>query len=318
MIRTLGNFAKFRQFISQKSYFFSFHRYNNPIRRLSQYSIANVINTIPNQIPMISLMQGQQTMFKSAPPKRIYKAPVREDFLRKIDFAQEIKSNDIKNFKTNLVGGNVVILAGPPGVASVKISWDANLSKELLPKFYLDRDTLFLTADSFKPFLTQKNAFVFEITLPATVNVDVQMYGGTVFVNKMAGNFKVNMWAGSVTGFCSSKALDVTVHAGEVTVYNLCGNAKASVSFGDIQLLFDKLEKNNTIALYSKFGDVNLRLPAGTLETNQVIKNKKNLPNLVGANITTSTFLGDTKVDMQDSSPLVNSAFEESKRPSKF
>lgn len=230
---------------------------------------------------------------KHAKNKALQK-PIRENFIRRVDFEQELKNINCKSLMVHLIGGNLIIQGSTSQDASIKIQW--NEQKSNLPKFYCEEEVLYLSARSLRPFIQQKNAYIIELTIPLEMDVKIKMYGGVIFIDKIKGdNLDIHMKAGTISGYPKVKNLTAKLVAGDINMHQLEGSADISVGVGDIGLSFDSITSDSKINLSCKLGDIRLNVPKGTLASNDAIKGEK-IENSVGAEISAKVWVGDLKI----------------------
>lgn len=172
-----------------------------------------------------------------------------------------------------------------------------------MPNFFLKDDPLFLVSKCIRPFLGQKNAYIFEVSLPPTTRLNINMFAGTLFLAGMSGDVDVSIKAGEVAGITDSQSVNIALIAGNVNLHRLTGNAYARVYIGNIALRFDKVVKESNINLRSIPGDVAVNFPNGFFGASKAPRAKGNISNAIGAGVYTSTMLSD--VCIEEASELV-------------
>ncbi|MCP4476052.1 MAG: hypothetical protein GY821_16140 [Gammaproteobacteria bacterium] len=229
--------------------------------------------------------------------KKLFNPPRRENYIHRVD-AEQALSGTIKNFTADLIGGNLVILAGEDNVCRYRLQWREEIKVEEQPKLTLLDGELSFRSKSFKPFVRQKDAYVIELILPAQVNVNIRMFAGTVYIENIIGELEVKLTAGDVNVIGPTQCSNISVWAGNIHLHQVCGSVSAKVKLGDATTLFAEMPPENAeVNLSTWLGDVSARFPQGFLLTDNSIKTMPLQQNTTGAKIALSAKLGDVKVD---------------------
>ena len=246
---------------------------------------------------LMSVLNAQTMAFsRSAFHKGAFS--VNANSLKQETFFEKINIDNCTKVDVNLYLGNLVFLSGPPGVAQVRMQWDAE--PELLPKVSIKNDTLCIASDSLKPLALgeRKSAYVIEVTIPPTINITTHLkIGGSVYLDKLSGDIDIFMRAGEIRGVSHAHNAKIAMHAGRVYLRGLTGDAIISNKVGNIKVGFDVVHENSRISLGTTAGDIELYVPDNfmAISGHNTMKSGQ-LANSIGANIQVHTRLGKIMV----------------------
>lgn len=287
-------------------------------RKWSQEFIKKRINTV-TQVNAVTLFgtskPSSKVYFSTLGDKMFRKNSFRpiecEDPIRRVDHEVRLDNVDFTAFKADLIGGNLNIIPCNKGQARMRLQWDGTSNN--MPSFNINDNVLYLKGKSFKPFIGQKNAYIVEVSIPKETHIDVFMRAGTLYLENVHGNLKVNMWAGAISGNAYTRKAKVDLRIGDLKLHHLRGSIAASVMTGDIQVLFDEINRGDQVNLTCHLGDVKARFPQGFFSSTDVYKKVGIIENNFEADVRVNSILGGTKLDMSypDETPIQidNSSF---------
>ncbi len=136
----------------------------------------------------------------------------------------------------------------------------------LLPeRVELDGKRLVIEANNFKRFLKQGQAekIRLEVHVPARTRLNAHFGAGVLFLAGGEGAITVSGGVGEISGYSYAKHITMKLHAGEVTLTNLQGQAELNMNVGRINLEWSEFSGNEHVEAKCNLGCIDLHLPEG-------------------------------------------------------
>jgi hypothetical protein len=240
---------------------------------------------------------------KKLSPKPFRKPRREKDTITNPTFECTVDANameKVRYFKVNLLGGNLNILESSDGTARCRVQWRSDIPEKHQPKFHFENETLYLKATSLKPFIGQKHAYIIEVYLPSHLDVNIRMFAGVIYLENVRGALMVSLKAGDLSGYAHSQ-VHATVGAGNIQLHGLENDVYARVSLGDVNVVFDKMERVKQVELSTFMGDVRGHFPSGFFpNSHRWIKKKGRIQNMLDVDLKVHFGLGGASLDDLD------------------
>ena len=203
---------------------------------------------------------------KDAVPEKLLRTPSKVDSLDRIDFEKAVEGT-ITRCEVDILGGILSIGTSLEGAASLRAQYLEECDPSLLPSFSLDDDgTLLVTSTSLKGFAKQTDPFVYDLKVPPSCALDINLRAGNVYLDGIPNDVTVHMYAGNCTGTCTGRFIHVSNKAGDIRLHGLSPTTlSANAAAGEVACVFDSLPDGAKIACSVQVGDVSLVFPHGTV-----------------------------------------------------
>lgn len=196
--------------------------------------------------------------------------------MTRVDYSKTFSYSTLEKCDINIIGGNFLIKHGSENEISLRVQWQENAAAYFIT-CEVKNDILVVRSKSWKPYLSQKEIYIIELTIPTHIPINIKMFGGVIFFDDIHAHTNVFLKGGEIVGTLEGKQTTLKLWA------------------GNIDVVFSHVDASSEIDLTCYLGSIKATFPTECKIHHNVrlLTEKYRIQNSLGADIRAYVLLGD-------------------------